>query len=321
MEFKNLAFEMETSSVKSDGTFKGMASTFGGQPDSWGDIVEPGAFLKTLNKGGRSGNGILMLKFHDKKLIPGHWLSIMENKRGLAVHGQTIETTLGKDTFIELRTKSVQGLSIGFNSMKERYEYPKEKRPIRYLEEIELFEISIVGFPANVHANVTSVKSALEMAMTEREVEIALRESGVSIAAAQYILGHINLDVESVDLRDVEPGEGKPFANEHACRLEPPAKFVKFARKNKFDRVDGKRIDAIIGIKADGKSEVQSLRYPKKVWEASAAKSHCKGKGGTFEAAKGKKEAGELFSPEDLKEIQEMAQNICLGMELARLHK
>ncbi len=76
----------------------------------------------------------------------------------------------------------------------------------------------------------------------------------------------------------------KPFANEHACRLNAPGKYSRFARKNCFRRSEGKCIHFIFGIKA-GKSEVQAMRYPKDSWEASAASSHCKDKGGSFEAA------------------------------------
>lgn len=47
---------------------------------------------------------------------------------------------------------------------------------------------------------------------------------------------------------------------------------------------DGKCIDVIYGIR-EGKSEQQSLRYPKDNWTESAARAHCEDRGGTFEAA------------------------------------
>jgi hypothetical protein len=40
----------------------------------------------------------------------------------------------------------------------------------------------------------------------------------------------------------------------------------------------------IYGIK-EGKSEIQALRYPKKVWDADDARKHCSSRGGSFEAA------------------------------------
>ena len=81
----------------------------------------------------------------------------------------------------------------------------------------------------------------------------------------------------------------KPYENEHSCRLQSPDKYKKFARKNCYAKSDGKCIDFIFGIKEDGKSEVQSMRYNKDEWTEAEAKKHCDKHGGTFEAAKKEK--------------------------------
>lgn len=86
------------------------------------------------------------------------------------------------------------------------------------------------------------------------------------------------------DIEASEVMEEKPYANEHACRLEDPAKFDKFARKNCDQKHEGKCIDVIFGIKG-GKTSIQALRYPKDSWTAAAARNHCAGRGGKFEAA------------------------------------
>ncbi len=78
--------------------------------------------------------------------------------------------------------------------------------------------------------------------------------------------------------------ETKPYENEHSCRLEDPGKYDRFARKNCYQKHDGKCIDFIFGIK-EGKSEVQAMRYGKDAWTEEAAKSHCKDHKGSFEAA------------------------------------
>jgi len=81
----------------------------------------------------------------------------------------------------------------------------------------------------------------------------------------------------------------KPFPNEHSCRLESPEKYIRFRRTNCAQKHDGKCIDVIYGITAADKSEIQALRYKKSIWAADSARSHCRGRGGSFEAA-GKKE-------------------------------
>ena len=81
-----------------------------------------------------------------------------------------------------------------------------------------------------------------------------------------------------------EWNEEKPFQNEHSCRLESPGQFTSFRRQNNWRKHNGKRIDAIFGIKA-GKSKLQAMRMPKDQWSANEARNYCKSKDGSFEAA------------------------------------
>jgi HK97 family phage major capsid protein/HK97 family phage prohead protease len=84
--------------------------------------------------------------------------------------------------------------------------------------------------------------------------------------------------------RDVSLSEKRPYANEHACRLNEPGQYDRFARKNCEIKHNGKCVDVIYGIKK-GKSEIQAYRYPKKTWDADDARAHCKSHDGKFEAA------------------------------------
>jgi hypothetical protein len=75
-----------------------------------------------------------------------------------------------------------------------------------------------------------------------------------------------------------------PYPSEHSCRLNDPGKYDKIRRDNCAEKHDGKCIDVIYGIKS-GKSEIQALRYPKKVWTEASARAHCDSRKGSFEAA------------------------------------
>lgn len=76
-----------------------------------------------------------------------------------------------------------------------------------------------------------------------------------------------------------------PFSGEHSCRLIPPGEFSEFRRQNNFRQIDGKRVDAIFGIR-DGEAELQAIRYPKNVWTSADARSHCSAQDGIlFEPA------------------------------------
>lgn len=108
-----------------------------------------------------------------------------------------------------------------------------------------------------------------------KEIEAELKEKGYEIS----------FDREK-SLAKIQKSEiiSKPYPAAHSCRLQIPGKYDRFARKNCAAKSDGKCIDFVYGIK-DGKSELQGMRYPKDVWNASSAGNHCKSKGGRFEAA------------------------------------
>lgn len=82
--------------------------------------------------------------------------------------------------------------------------------------------------------------------------------------------------IESDISNNLMPSDGKPYPNEHACRLKPPGNYKRFARQNCKVKHSGKCIDFIYGIKAAAKSELQAMRYNKKIWNASNAKALAK---------------------------------------------
>jgi len=62
-----------------------------------------------------------------------------------------------------------------------------------------------------------------------------------------------------------------PFPNEHAARQASPAQFVSFARKHPKGWPDG--VDAIFGVRSDGKTAVQSIRFASKDFTPSQART------------------------------------------------
>ena len=51
-ELKTFKFQVKEVD-EAEGTFTGHAATFSDKPDSWGDIIDPGAFTKTLKEGAK----------------------------------------------------------------------------------------------------------------------------------------------------------------------------------------------------------------------------------------------------------------------------
>lgn len=178
------------------GEFSGYGAIFG-NVDSYGDVLDRGAFKATLREWEDRGKLPPMLLQHgggmfggnaDDMLPVGQWLSMEENSKGLKVTGKlfALGTERGQYLYEGLKSGVLDGLSIGYIVRKSR-EGTKPSEPRRTLEDVDLREVSIVTFPANDKARVSAVKAA-EGVRTIREFEEFLRDvGGYSHAAARAI--------------------------------------------------------------------------------------------------------------------------------------
>lgn len=185
-ETMDFAAEIKADEVHHNGFFKGYASTFGGSPDRGGDVIAKGCFNRTLKEKGRDGAGIAMLWSHDPRCPIGAWQILREDEKGLYVEG-IIEPTAcpdGVPVHKIMKMGGIKGLSIGYNTVLAETD---DKKKVRTLKDVDLWEISLVTFPMNTRASVTSVKNILE-AKNERELEDALREAGLSREASKYLV-------------------------------------------------------------------------------------------------------------------------------------
>ena len=149
--------ELDTKAVTDGGEFSGYASTFGNE-DLGHDVVVPGAFAKSLEQ--RPARKVKMLLSHDTTQPIGVWTSLAEDGKGLRATGQLIlETVKGKETYALMRAGALDALSIGFKTIKDRFDRVKGTR---FLEQLDLFEVSVVVFGMNKFATVNTVKSHKE---------------------------------------------------------------------------------------------------------------------------------------------------------------
>jgi HK97 family phage prohead protease len=139
--------------IEPDGTVEGYASLFG-EMDAARDMVMPGAFTRTLKT--RGPRRIPMLFQHDPAEPVGVWLELVEDFRGLRARGRLIpEVARGRELAALVAAGAVDGLSIGFRTVKGRVD-PATR--VRRIHELELWEISIVTFPLLAGARVRAVK-------------------------------------------------------------------------------------------------------------------------------------------------------------------
>lgn len=161
------------------GEITGIASPYGPPADSYGDIIERGAFRKAL----ASGELPAMLWSHRLAEPIGRWEELWDSEKGLFVRGRlNLDAERGREAFAHLKHGDATGLSIGYRVP------PGGAKPGEHgtviLTEIELLEISVVTLPAARRARVESVK-----ALTSRsELEELLRDAGLARAAARKIV-------------------------------------------------------------------------------------------------------------------------------------
>ncbi|MCO5073515.1 MAG: HK97 family phage prohead protease [Rhizobiaceae bacterium] len=183
--------ELGLSKVEEDGSFSGYASLFG-KVDLAKDVMERGAFAQSLKR--RGADSIRMLFQHDPNEPIGTWSEIREDARGLFVRGRLAKDVgRAREVLSLMRAKALDGLSIGFRTVRAK---PDTAKGVRRIIEADLWEISIVTFPMLLEARVAQVKGRLP---TVREFERWLtREAGLTRSDARMVIakGFANLTRE-----------------------------------------------------------------------------------------------------------------------------
>lgn len=157
------------------GEFSGYGSVFD-VVDSYDEVVAPGAFAMTLRSWSEKGRLPMMLWQHRASEPIGTWTKMVEDDRGLYAEGRILleAGALEQRAYAHLKAGNVRGLSIGFNVPKGGA-VPDTKSGLLVLKTIDLWELSLVSFPANAAAEVDAVKALLDAG--PKEFERHLREA------------------------------------------------------------------------------------------------------------------------------------------------
>lgn len=171
--------------------FEGYASTFG-NADSYDDIVVPGAFTKTL----KNNPDFKLLWQHSMWEPIGMPTMAMEDSKGLFIKGKLpkADTLVSGRVIPQLKVGSINSMSIGYRTIKCSYkdEDGIDGHTTRMLEEVKLIEVSLVTLPANDQAVVTGFKSSeLEEVKSLKEIEVFLKNSGMSAKSAKTLISKI----------------------------------------------------------------------------------------------------------------------------------
>ena len=175
------ALDLELKS-NSNGLVEGYASTFGGKPDRQGDIVNRGAFARTLREQKAERISPAMLWSHRIEDPIGRWTDLQEDGKGLFVRGQiNLNTTKGREAFEHVKAGDAAAFSIGYVIPEGGRKYNGDGSFT--IVDADLLEVSIVSVPANPNARITSVKSL----NSKSELVDLLRGAGLPKTAAHRI--------------------------------------------------------------------------------------------------------------------------------------
>ncbi|MBP0438429.1 HK97 family phage prohead protease [Tianweitania sediminis] len=191
---KKTAPILEIKALKDSGEFEGYGSTFGGEPDAYGDVIAEGAYADSLAAHKAKGTMPKLFWQHNADQPIGKWLDAKEDDHGLLLRGKlNMDVQRGREAYALLKEGDIDGLSIGYR-IKE-YSVDTETG-IWTLEKLDLVEVSIVSVGANENAVVQSVKAAKAAhdlmeklkagdRLTEREFEVWLKGLGFSNSQAE----------------------------------------------------------------------------------------------------------------------------------------
>ena len=133
----------EEITVKDGALIEGYASLFG-RCDQGGDVVETGAYGRSLAALEAGGRRVKMLWQHDPAQPIGVWDEVREDDRGLYVKGRVLtHVEKGREAVALIEAGAIDGLSIGYRTVRAQ----KDGKGQRLLSELELWEVSLVTFP------------------------------------------------------------------------------------------------------------------------------------------------------------------------------
>lgn len=152
------SFEMKAAD---NGTIEGYFSTYEKTPDSYGDIIEPGAFTETIKAREETGHPFPLCFNHDFSAVIGAVDSVKDTEKGPFISAHFLDTQLAQDVRKMLQSGAIYQFSFAYDVLGARKPTEEEEKAgvTNVLTKLEVFEISVVTVPANQNAVATEVKS------------------------------------------------------------------------------------------------------------------------------------------------------------------
>lgn len=153
-ETKDVRVPIETKDLEEQGIFRGYCAIFN-KRDLNGDIIAPGAFNRTLDSWEKKGKPIPVLFNHDEN-SPIGGARLWTDSKGVRFEAKLeLEIPKAAEARALMRAGIINATSIGFQAL----QFSGRRGVDRVLQEVKLYEMSPVLWPAMEDARVSDVKS------------------------------------------------------------------------------------------------------------------------------------------------------------------
>lgn len=206
MEHLYKSFEIKAD--EGTGTISGYFSTYDREPDSYGDIVAPGAFTETIKAREESGHPFPLCWNHDLNQIIGKVETIEDTEKGPLMTASFFDNPLAQEKREIVKSGVVYQFSFAYDILDAATVTLEDGTKVNELRKLDLFEVSIVPIPANQNAVMTEVKAGEPEEKSGRRNSKkdadAIREA---IRLLEEVLG------EYEEAEEPEAGEDEPETN------------------------------------------------------------------------------------------------------------
>ena len=190
------------------GTISGYFSTYDRIPDSYGDVVAPGAFTDTIKAREESGHKFPLCWNHDLNQIIGQVDSIEDTEKGPLMTASFFNTPLAQEKREIVKSGVVYQFSFAYDVREASQVTLEDGTKANELQKLDLFEVSIVPVPANPRAEVTDIKAGRRNSAKDADELNRIFSLADEIkAAVKGLLGEIDT------AEDPEDGEDDLKAN------------------------------------------------------------------------------------------------------------
>lgn len=155
----------EPATVGDDGSITAYASTWTREPDSYGDVVIKGAFAEAIAEIKSGARTLPMLwnhDYYDLKAYIGTVTEISEDDHGLLFTATFDDTSEAQHARELAKDGRICKLSFAYDILESADVKLDDGRTVHELRKLDIYEVSLVMYPANADTSVIEVKSAVD---------------------------------------------------------------------------------------------------------------------------------------------------------------